>query len=69
MTDNIEKSRAKDYTNPFRKITFENDDEMTSVVGTLEDNSFIKHQQEELKQFKAEIETLKKMFVKTAVTA
>lgn len=34
-------SRAKDFTNPFRRITFHSQEEMTAVVGTLKDNSFL----------------------------
>lgn len=34
-------SREKDYTNPFRMITFDNKEERDAVLGCLEDNSFI----------------------------
>jgi len=34
-------SRAKDFTNPFRQITFKSQEEMTAVVGTIKDNSFL----------------------------
>ncbi len=34
-------SRAKDFTNPFRRITFKSQEEMTAVVGTIKDNSFL----------------------------
>lgn len=34
-------SRAKDFTNPFRMITFKSQEEMTAVVGTIKDNSFL----------------------------
>ncbi|MCW3107872.1 MAG: hypothetical protein JWQ09_2378, partial [Segetibacter sp.] len=57
MTTGIYKSRAKDYTNPFRKMPFENQEEMDAVVGKFEDNSFIKQQRAELQKYKKEIET------------
>ncbi|GAH08734.1 unnamed protein product [marine sediment metagenome] len=34
-------SRAKDFTNPFRQTTFKSPEEMTAVVGTIKDNSFL----------------------------
>jgi hypothetical protein len=34
-------SRTKDFTNPFRQATFRNPEEMTAVVGTIKDNSFL----------------------------
>ena len=37
-------SRAKDYNNPFRKMVYDNSKEMESVIGKLEDNSFIQQQ-------------------------
>lgn len=44
VTARIEKTRAKDYSNPFRKIVYENEAEMIAVVGDLKDNGFIKEQ-------------------------
>lgn len=43
----IKKSRAKDYENPFRRLSYASMEEMEAVVGKLEDNSFITKQQEE----------------------
>lgn len=60
MTKGIYDSRAKDYSNPFRKMVYESFAEMNEVVGKLEDNSFIKEQIGELKSFKKEISSLKK---------
>ncbi len=62
MTKGIYDSRAKDYTNPYRKMVYESVGEMTEVVGKLEENGFIKTQIEELKKFKSEINSLKKKF-------
>ncbi|WP_018611525.1 DUF4954 family protein [Segetibacter koreensis] len=55
MTQGIYQSRAKDYTNPFRKIPYDNQKEMDEVVGKLEDNSFIKQQNEELARYQKKI--------------
>ncbi len=55
LTEGIFESRAKDYSNPFRLMVFDNKEEMESVWGRLEDNSFILMQQKELKQFKKKI--------------
>lgn len=59
MTKGICESRAKDYTNPFRKITFNNQQEMDEVVGKLKDNSFIKQQNEELANYQKSIAEVK----------
>ncbi|HEY0752248.1 MAG TPA: DUF4954 family protein [Chitinophagaceae bacterium] len=52
MVKNIYESRAKDYTNQFRKMTYDNQDEMDEVVGKLEENQFIIQQEKELKDLK-----------------
>lgn len=62
MAKGIYNSRAKDYTNPYRKMMFETAEEMNKVVGKLEDNSFIKDQIKELQNFKKQITELKKKF-------
>jgi len=62
MTEAIYQSRAKDYANPFRKITYSTEKEMDEVVGKLEDNSFIKQQREGLENYKKQIKNLLKDF-------
>jgi hypothetical protein len=62
MTRCIHDSRAKDYTNPFRKMVYESFAEMNTVTGRLQDNSFINQQISELENFKKEITALKKKF-------
>ena len=37
----VRDSRAKDYENPFRRATFDSEEEMTAAYGELRDNSFI----------------------------
>lgn len=56
MTKGIYTSRAKDYTNPFRKMVYESTEEMNTVVGALSDNSFIRQEKEALKKYRKEVE-------------
>ena len=60
IAEKIYESRAKDYSNPFRKTVYENDMEMDKVLGRLEDNSFVGNQRDELNIFKNKIALLKK---------
>jgi len=53
-------TRQKDYDNPFRRITFANEAEMTAVMGTAEDNSFVKQVQQETQDFERLIEAVRK---------
>jgi hypothetical protein len=62
MVKAIYDSRAKDYHNPFRKMTYASEEEMDKVLGKLEDNSFIKQQEEELKSFRAQLSSIRKKF-------
>ena len=58
ITEKIKSSREKDYSNPFRKMVYENEAEMNAIVGDLNDNSFIEQQvadQMKLNKFIAEI--------------
>ena len=59
MVAEIEASRAKDYTNPFRKMVYNTQAEMDNVVGKLTDNSFINAQKQELKVFSKKILSLR----------
>lgn len=63
MCKGIFDSRAKDYSNPFRKMIYDTNEEMNKVIGRLEDNSFIQQELGELdamkKQVKAVIRKLK----------
>jgi hypothetical protein len=60
MSNGIHQSRAKDYINDFRKMAYDTTEEMNKVMGSLDDNSFIKQQEEDLKHFKLTIKKLKK---------
>jgi len=50
-------SRLKDYSNPYRQITYRNEAEMNAVLGKYEENSFIKKMDDGHKEF---IKTVKK---------
>jgi len=58
----IYESRAKDYSNPFRKMIYENNDEMNAIMGKLEDNQFIQDQFKELEVYKKMVKGLLKKF-------
>lgn len=58
MTENIETSRAKDYTSNFRKMMYENDEEMNQVIGKLDENSFINAQKTDFGIWEKNINTL-----------
>ncbi len=62
MVKGIYESRAKDYTNPFRKMVYNNRAEMDAVNGELENNSFIKQEQENLVAYKQTVQHLIKQF-------
>ncbi len=61
MTEGILKSREKDYNNPYRKMVYENNEEMYKVLGKLEDNGFIQGQFEELEAFKIMVKSVEKI--------
>lgn len=60
MVKGILHSRAKDYKNPFRKMMYENENEMHEVIGSLKDNSFIQQETAALKTFKDTVKRIMK---------
>jgi hypothetical protein len=62
MVKGIYESRAKDYSNPFRKMVYDTEKEMEKVTGVLKDNSFIKEQLAALSKFKEKINTVLQQF-------
>ncbi len=62
VTQKVYESKAKDYKNSFRNMVYDSKDEMESVVGTLDDNGFIKEQKEELSNFKLTVQQLMERF-------
>lgn len=59
IAEKIHQSRAKDYSNPYRKMVYDTVEEMEKATGKLTDNSFIKNQFGQLKIYKAKINSLK----------
>ena len=51
-------SRQKDYLNPFRKMVYDNQEEMDQVIGKLDENSFIKTQEKLFQDYKSQIQNL-----------
>jgi Domain of unknown function (DUF4954) len=62
MVKGIYTSRAKDYTNEFRKMSYSSKAEMNKVIGNLEENAFIHQEKEALIQYKKKIGQLMKTF-------
>ena len=62
MVEYIYSSRAKDYENPFRMMSYDNADEMNSVVGNLEDNTFIKQEKLSLADYKKRVAQISRKF-------
>jgi hypothetical protein len=60
MVKGIFESRAKDYHNPFRKMVYDNRKQMETVIGKLDDNSFIKKKIAEMKDYREKTKTLLK---------
>lgn len=56
----VYKSRAKDYRDTFRKLTFRNEEEMVAVLGRVEDNPFIKMARTETETFEKRLDALEK---------
>ena len=62
MTKAIYDSRAKDFHNDFRKMVYTSQKQMDKVLGKLDENSFIKQQVDEFRQFKKQVSTLVQSF-------
>jgi hypothetical protein len=62
MVKGIFESRAKDYHNPFRKMVYDNRKQMETVVGKLDENSFIKKKIAEMKVYREKTKSLLKKF-------
>lgn len=58
VVKNTYESRLKDYTNKFRRITYDSAREMEAVTGTIDDDTFIHIIEKEFSEFKANISTL-----------
>lgn len=63
MVESVESSRRKDYTNPFRKLMYDSQEELDEVLGKFEDNEFIKDQKVELCVFNDKMDNISKSLV------
>lgn len=62
MVKGIFDSRAKDHQNAFRKMVYDNRKQMETVIGKLDDNSFINKKIDEMKAYKEKVRSLIKTF-------
>ncbi|MCC6256728.1 MAG: DUF4954 family protein [Chitinophagaceae bacterium] len=60
MTKGIYDSREKDYSNPFRKMVYDTQKEMDSVIGKFEENSFIQQQLKEQDDLNKTVRSIKR---------
>src|SRR5690554_1103941 len=67
ITDGIYESRAKDYHNGFRAMTYDSEEEMENVVGKLEDNDFIRESRAETEKFEGNIRRIIKIYKESTV--
>ncbi|MFM1835776.1 MAG: hypothetical protein RJA04_463, partial [Bacteroidota bacterium] len=58
LTEGIEKSRSKDYQDPFRLAMFGNAKELEAVIGDLNDNEFIQQSKVNQQVFEEKIKSL-----------
>lgn len=59
MAERTRATRAKDYTTPFRRLTYESQAEMDGVLGTIDDNGFIEHARTAAEAFARDVEAVK----------
>lgn len=60
IAENVVASREKDYSNPFRKMSYLNEEEMESVLGKLDENEFIIAHKKDLKKFQLRVKKMTK---------
>jgi hypothetical protein len=59
IKDQVFASRAKDFHDPFRGITYRNRAEMEEVAGRVEDNAFVRLAEEKHRAFAEEVEAVR----------
>jgi len=62
MTKAIYDSRAKDFHSDFRKMVYTSQKQMDNVLGKLDENSFIKQQEDEYRQFRKQVNAVVRSF-------
>ncbi|MEO6490761.1 MAG: DUF4954 family protein [Ferruginibacter sp.] len=58
MSKCIYDARAKDYKNPYRKMIYQTNAEMTEVLGRIEDNTFVQGQLAEFESLKKSVKAV-----------
>ncbi len=58
ITERVYSSKEKDYKNAFKNMVYDTKDEMESVLGAFESNTFIIQQNEELNSFTRQVKEL-----------
>jgi hypothetical protein len=58
MLEGIKNSRAKDYQNEYRKMSYANPVEMNAVLGSLEENEFIALEEASFKSYKKKVSSI-----------
>src|SRR5690606_2997147 len=58
VTQSVYTSKAKDYKNTFKNMVYDSAQEMESVLGSVDQNSFISEQNRELQDFRNTVEAL-----------
>ncbi|GAB3019250.1 DUF4954 family protein [Niabella terrae] len=58
VTKRVFSSKAKDYSNAFKNMVYDNEAEMEAVLGAFDQNSFITEQNQELVAFRQTVESL-----------
>ncbi len=67
MLIEIEESRQKDYTNPFRKMVYEDAAEMETVLGSMDENPFILYEQKATEAFAQRVSHLQNSLISMPV--
>lgn len=62
MVDGIYQSRKKDYQNEFRAMVYDSPEEMEKVIGTLEDNAFIRQERDALDHYRKQVNSILRKF-------
>ena len=60
LKERVYESRKKDFDNPFKQLTFRNQEELEAVVGHVDENEFIGLINRETRLFKQKVKSLKK---------
>jgi hypothetical protein len=59
VADQVYQSRKKDFEDPFRAMVYSSPEEMEAVLGSAEDNSFVKQVREETEAFEERVAAVK----------